>query len=174
MDNLKQNLSLWDIFQEYFPLCIWRHDPLDLHPSSIFFKFNLVIYYCVELFMQANMIDPWEAFWEVNLETLFTLGFVALMMMINRNFDRYLQVATSFLICENIIAVVAIPVMIWLTVTDDLWSYITFGILVFWDVTLVTYIIKKVLKINVFASLAVAFIYFACTYGGAYGLMLLI
>lgn len=174
MDNLRQNLSIWDSISEYFPLCFWRHDPLELHPSATFFKYNLIVYYFVELFMQANMIDPWEAFWEVNIETLFTLGFIALMLVLNNNFNRYLQVATAVLICENMIAVFAVPVMIWLTVTDDLLSYITFGILVFWDVTLVTYIIKKVLKINVFASLAVACIYFLFTYGGAYGLMLLI
>ncbi|MDQ7091450.1 MAG: hypothetical protein Q9M50_12600 [Methylococcales bacterium] len=147
---------------------------MKLPRSENFFRCNLIIYYFVELFMQANMIDPWEAFWEVNLETIFTLSFVAIMMMLNRNYDRYLQVITAFLVCENVIAIVGIPVMIWLTVTDDFLSYITFGILIFWDVCLVTYIIKQVLNINVAASLAVSCIYFIVTYGGAYSLMFLI
>ncbi len=147
---------------------------MDLPRSITFFRWNLFIYYLVELFLQTNMIDPWEAFVEVTLETILTLGFVALMMILNRNFQCYLQVATSVLVCENLIAVFAIPTMVWLTVTDDLLSYITFGALILWDVTLVTYIIKKVLNINTFASLAVSCIYFICTYGGAYGLMLMV
>lgn len=165
-----------DILKQYIPLCFFieNHNPLELPRSNSFFKCNLVIYYFVELFMQANMIDPWEAFWEVNMETILTLAFVALIMTLNRNFNCYLQVATSFLVCENFIAIFAIPVMIWLTVTDDLLSYITFGILVFWDICLVTYILKRVLNINVPASLAVSCLYFISTYGAAYGFMLLV
>lgn len=163
-----------DILRQYMPLCWWSNNPLDLPRSMTFFKWNLIIYYLVELFLQVNMIDPWEAFVEVTLETVLTLGFIALMMILNRNFHCYLQVATAVLVCENLIAVFAVPTMVWLTVTDDLLSYITFGCLVFWDITLVTYIIKKVLKINVLASLAVACIYFICTYGAAYGLMLVV
>lgn len=163
-----------DILKEYMPLCWWKHNPLDLPRSITFFRWNLFIYYLVELFLQANMIDPWEALIEVTIETVLTLGFVALMMLLNRNFHCYLQVATAVLVCENLIAVFAVPTMVWLTVTDDLLSYITFGALILWDVSLVTYIIKNVLKINVFASLAVSCIYFACTYGGAYGLMLMV
>jgi hypothetical protein len=124
--------------------------------------------------MQANMIPPWEAFWEVNLETIFTLGFIALIMSLNRNLNAYLQVATAFLVCENVIAIFALPTLMWLTVTDDFLSYVLFGLLIFWDVCLVTYLIKKVLTISLFASLAVAFIYFLLTYGAAYSLMFLI
>lgn len=163
-----------DILKQYIPLALLKGNPLELPASATFFKYNLVFYYIAELFMQANMIDPWEAFIEVTLETIFTLGFVALMMRLNHNYQSYLQVATAVLVCENIIAVLGIPVMVWLTVTDDLLSYISFGILIFWDVCLVTYIIKKVLRVNLAASLAVSCIYFICTYGGAYGLMLLV
>lgn len=162
-----------DILKYYIPLCFFNDNPLKLPRSETFFRFNLVIYYFVELFMQVNMIDPWDAFWEVNIETVFTLVFVALMMILNRNFHYYLQVVTAFLVCENFIAIFGVPVMIWLTVTDDFLSYVVFGILVFWDICLVTYIIKQVLSINVPASLAVACIYFICTYGGAYSLMFL-
>ena len=163
-----------DILKYYIPLCFFNDNPLKLPRSENFFRCNLIIYYFVELFMQANMIDPWEAFWEVNLETIFTLSFVAIMMILNRNYDRYLQVITAFLVCENVIAIFGIPVIIWLTVTDDLLSYITFSILIFWDFCLVTYIIKQVLNINLAASLAVSCIYFISTYGGAYSLMFLL
>ncbi len=163
-----------DILKYYIPLCFFNDNPLKLPRSESFFRYNLIIYYFVELFMQVNMIEPWDAFWEVNIETVFTLVFVALMMLLNRNFHYYLQVVTAILVCENFIAIFGVPVMMWLTITDDFLSYVTFGILVFWDVCLVTYIIKQVLSINVPASLAVSCIYFICTYGGAYSLMFLL
>ncbi len=163
-----------DILLQYIPLCFFKENPLKLPRSETFFRCNLVTYYFVELFMQANMIDPWEAFWEVGIETLLTLAFVALIMMINRNYHCYLQVITAFLVCENIISIFAVPVLIWLTVTDDFFSYILFGFLIFWDFCLVTYILKNVLDVNVPASLAVSCIYFISTYGAAYSIMFLI
>ncbi|MCK5728304.1 MAG: hypothetical protein KAH08_03695 [Methylococcales bacterium] len=161
-----------DLLKYYFPLCFFSENPLKLPRSDAFFKANLVIYYFVELFMQVNMIPPWEAFIEVNLETVFTLGFIAMMMSLNRNYQAFTQVATAFLVCENVIAIFAVPTLMWLTVTDDFLSYVVFGVLIFWDMCLVTYLIKQVLSINVFASLAVSFIYFMMTYGAAYSLML--
>ena len=163
-----------DKLKQYAPLVLLKGDPLELPSSINFFKYNLIVYYCAELFMQANMIDPWEAFQEVTIETILTLAFVALMMFLNRNLEYYLPIATAFLICENIIAIAGMPVMVWLTVTDSVASYITFATLMLWDIVLVTYIIKHVLKVDAIAALAVSCLYFVTTYGGAYGLAFLV
>lgn len=162
-----------DTLKQYIPLCFFNYNPLALTRSESLFRVSLITYYCVRLFLQANMIEPWEAFWEVNIETILTLLFIALMMTLNRNFNAYLQVVTAFLICENLISLIAIPVFVWVTVTDDASSYLFASFLVLWLFSLVTYLIKQVLDVNILASIAVSFLYFIFTYGAAYSLMFL-
>ncbi|MCK5191827.1 MAG: hypothetical protein KAR12_17440, partial [Methylococcales bacterium] len=128
----------------------------------------------VELFIQANMIDPSEAFFEVVVETLLTFGFVWLILFLNKTLHLYVPIITAVLFCENVVAFFGVPVVIWLTVSEDLISYYLFGLLMLWDFVLITFIIKKVLSINTTASLTISFFYFMMTYVGAYGLTLLL
>lgn len=160
--------------KQYFPLCFFKTDPLDLPSSVSFFKQNLWFYFIVELFIQANMIDPSEAFFEVIVETSLTLSFVWLILLLNKTKHLYIQIATAVLFCENVIALFGVPVVIWLTVSEDILSYYTFGLLILWDFALITFIIQKVLSINIAASLAISFFYFMMTYAGAYALTLLL
>lgn len=161
-------------FKSYLPLCWLGADPLDLPRSDTFFEKNIVFYFFVELFIQANMIDPSEAFFEVVLETTLTMGFVGLILLLNKTTHLYLQILTAVLFCENIVALFGVPVVIWLTVTDDMLSYILMGILVFWDYVLITYIVKKILSINILASLVISFFYFILTYFGAYSITVML
>lgn len=161
-------------FKFYIPLCWLKGNPLDLPKSVSFFKQNLCFYFIVELFIQANMIDPTEAFVEVILETLLTLGFVALMLLFNKTIHLYISIVTAILVCENIVALFGLPIIIWLTVSESWLSYSIVACLIVWDYVLVSYIIKKVLAVNIVATMIVSFAYFALTYAGAYGITLLI
>jgi len=158
----------------YFPLCFLKINPLDLPKSVAFFKQNLWFYFVLELFIQANMIDPYEAFFEVVIETSLTLCSVGLILFLNKSNHLYIQIATAVLFCENVIAFFGVPVVIWLTVSESILSYYLLGLLVLWDFILITYIIKQILSINMAASLAISFFYFLMTYFGAYAVTLLI
>lgn len=163
-----------NIFKLYWPLSFLKTNPLDLPKSISFFKQNLWFYFGLELFIQANMIDPVEAFVEVIIETSLTLAFVALILFLNKSIYLFIQIATAVLFCENVVALFGVPVVIWLTVTDSLLSYYTLALLILWDYLLITYIIKSVLSINTAASLTITFFYFLMTYFGAYGVTLLL
>ncbi len=163
-----------DNFKLYLPLCWLNANPVDLPRSTRFLNQNLVFYFIVELFIQANMIDPFEALFEVLIETTLTLSFVGLILFLNKTTHLYVQILTAVLFCENVIAFFGVPVVIWLTVTEDSLSYYLMGLLVLWDFILITYIIKKVLLINTAASLTISFFYFGMTYAGAYALTLLL
>lgn len=163
-----------NLFKIYFPLCFLKINPLDLPKSVSFFKQNLWFYFVLELFIQANMIDPYEAFFEVVIETGLTLSFVGLILFLNKNMHLYVQIASAVLFCENVVAFFGVPVVIWLTVSESLLSYYLLGLLVLWDFILITYIIKHILSINMAASLTISFFYFLMTYFGAYGVTLLI
>jgi len=161
-------------FRLYLPLSWLKVNPLDLPKSVQFLKRNLWFYFIVELFIQANMIDPTEAFAEVIIETSFTLGFIGLILLLNKTLHLYVQIATAILFCENVIAFFGVPVIIWLTVSEHILSYYALGLLVIWDFSLVTFILKKALSINLFASLTISGFYFMMTYAGAYMMTLLL
>lgn len=163
-----------NIFKLYLPVCWLKVNPLDLPRSVSFFKQNLWFYFVVELFIQANMIDPSEAFFEVVIETALTLSFVGLILFLNKSLHLYIQIVTTVLFCENIVAFFGVPVVIWLTVSESILSYYLFGVLILWDFILVTYIVKTVLSINLAASLTISFFYFIMTYLGAYSLTLML
>lgn len=161
-------------FKLYLPLTWMKCNPLDLPKSVTFLKQNFWFYFIIELFIQANMIDPYEAFFEVVVETSLTFGFVWLILVLNKTMHLYVPIITAVLFCENVVAFFGVPVVIWLTVTDDMISYVFFGVLILWDYILITYIVKKVLSINLAASLTISFFYFIMTYVGAYGLTLIL
>ncbi len=163
-----------NIFKLYLPLCLLKINPLDLPKSVDFFKQNLWFYFIVELFIQANMIDPSEAFFEVVVETALTLAFVWLILLLNKNSHLYVQIATAVLFCENVVAFFGVPVVIWLTVSENILSYYLLGLLMLWDFILITYIIKSILSINLAASLTISTFYFIMTYVGAYALTLIL
>jgi len=158
----------------YLPLCWLKLNPLDLPRSVDFFKQNLWFYFIVELFIQANMIDPSEAVFEVVIETGLTMSFVALILFLNKSTHLFVQIATAVLFCENVVAFFGVPVVIWLTVSESIFSYYLMAFLVIWDFILITYIIKSILSINLAASLTISFFYFIMTYLGAYGMTLLL
>ena len=121
--------------------------------------------------MQANMTDdPFESFVEVTIQTLLTLIFIGVILRLNKTLYAYIQVTTAFLVCANIVAIFVIPVLIWLTVREDLLSYYSLGVLFIWEFTVMAYIFKKILSISPAASLVLSLLYFTVTYFGAFAI----
>lgn len=119
--------------------------------------------------MQANMTDdPFESFTEVGIQTLLTLMSIGFILRINKTLYAYIQVTTAILVCANVVSLFVIPVLIWLTVNEDLLSYYSLGLLLIWEFTVIAYIFRKIMSINVAASLALSVLYFTVTYLGAF------
>lgn len=168
--NLLRKLTM-DTLKKYLPLCWFKSNPLELVRSVDFLKQNLIVYFIIEFFVQANMTDdPIESFFEVSLETVLTFLFIAVMLYFNKTLYAFIQVSTAFLFCSNVVSFFIIPVLVWLTVSENTLSYYLLGLLLLWDYALVTYIIKRVLSLNVLASAAMSLVYAAFTYAGAIGL----
>lgn len=160
-----------DLIKIFLPLCWLKSNPLDMPRSMAFFRQNLLFSFAIEYLMQANMTDdPIEAFFDVSIETFLTLLFVWGLLFLNRTLYVYLQVTTAILFCANVISVVIIPIMVWLTVTEDLVSYYILGLLLLWDFAVVAYILKRTIIVNTAASIALASFYFVATYLGAFAL----
>jgi len=160
-----------EILRQYLPLCWFKKNPLELTRSMRFFKQNLLFYYIVEYFMQANMTDdPFESFTEVSIETLLTFMFIGFILYLNKTFYAFIQVTTAILVCANVISLFVIPVLIWLTINEYLLSYYILGLLFIWELSLIAYIFRKTLSINLSASLALSALYFTVAYLGAFAI----
>jgi hypothetical protein len=160
-----------DTLREYFALCWLSNDPLELPRSTNLFKSSLLIYFVVGYLLQTNMIDdPFESFYEISLQILFMLTFIGIMLFLNKTLYAYVQITTAFIFTANIISAFVVPVMVWLTVTEDLYSYYIFFVLLAWYYAIVSYIIKCTLLINIPASLVLALLYFIATYLGAFAI----
>jgi hypothetical protein len=163
-----------DIIRHYFPLCWLNVSVLDLPKSTRFFKHNAVFYFIAVFFIQFNMSDDIDTIFEVLLETLLTLGFIALVLLLNRTFNTFIQVASAILFCENVVAMFLIPIVFWVTVAEDTPSYTTLALFLSWDMAIIARIFKDVLQVNTPASLVVSLFYFLTSYGGAYGIYSLV
>ncbi|NOS87390.1 MAG: hypothetical protein HOP34_02405 [Methylococcaceae bacterium] len=160
-----------EILRQYLPLCWLKHNPLELIRSKSFFQQNLLFYFVVEYFMQINMTDdPFESLTEVSIQILLTLLFIGFILYINKTLYAYFQVATSLLVCANVISLFVIPILIWLTVSEALLSYYSLGLLFIWEFTVLAYVYRQVLAINLAASWALTALYFTITYLGAFAI----
>ncbi len=164
-----------EILSEYLALCWLSNDPLEIPRSASMFKKSLVIYFIVGYLLQANMIDdPLEAFVEITLQIVFMLLFIGVMLLLNKTLYVYLQVTTAFIFCANVVSGFLVPVMVWLTITEDIYSYYVLFVLLGWYYVIVAYVIKQALLINVPASLVLTLVYFAVTYWGAFAIAQLV
>ena len=160
-----------DILREYWAVCWLQNDPLELPRSPNLFKNSLVLYFVIGYLLQANMIDdPIESLYEIIFQIILMLMFIGIMLLLNKTLYVYVQVTTAFLFSANFISVFVIPVMVWLTVSEDIYSYYLFALLLAWYYAIVSYIIKYTLDINVAASMVLALFYFIATYLGAFAL----
>ncbi|MDO9139538.1 MAG: hypothetical protein Q7U38_04340 [Methylobacter sp.] len=160
-----------DVLTQYLSLCWLQNNPLKLPRSVSFLKQNLLFYFVVEFFMQTNMTDdPIDSFIEVTLETLLTFVFIGVLLFLNRMLYAYIQVMTAIIFCANVVGLFIVPVVAWLTVSEDILSYYLLAMLLLWNYVLVTYIFKQVLAVNIPAGMVLSLFYFLITYFGAFAL----
>lgn len=159
-----------DIIKQYLALCWFDVSPLELPRSTQFFKYNLIFSLIVFFFIQFNMTDEIESITEVALETLLNLGFIALTLWLNRNMHAFLQVSSAILFCENIVAVLIIPIMFWATVAENWLGYGMIGMMILWSWSMVGVIFKKALNINTLAGLIMSLFYLLFSFGGGFAI----
>ena len=159
-----------DFIRNYLPLCWFNVSVLDLPRSVSFLKNNAIFYFVIVFFIEFNMVDDFDIIFEVLLETLLTLGFIALVLVLNGSMHRFVEVGSALLFCENVVALFLLPVVFWVTLSEDTASYLMLTLLLLWDMSIVAAIFRDELKINRPASMVVSLFYFLMSYGGAYGL----
>lgn len=158
------------LIKQYLALCWFAVSPLELPRSTPFFRSNLIFNFLIFFFIHFNMTDDIESISEVLIETLLNLGFIALTLWLNGSTHTYIQVSSAILFCENIVAIVIIPIMLWATVAENWWGYGSLFLAMSWNWVMVAVIFKKALRINVLAGIIMALLYFVFSFGGGFAI----
>lgn len=163
-----------NLIKQYLALCWFKVSPLDLPRSTDFFKLNLIFNFVIYTFIHFNMTDDVESIIEVFIETLLTLGFIAFTLCLHRTMFTFIQVSSAILFCENAIAILLIPVMFWVTVTEDWLSYGLLLVILLWNWAMIAVIFKKIMSINVIAGMVMSLFFILFSFGGGFAINTLI
>lgn len=120
------------------------------------------------------MTDEIESITEVIIETLLTLGFIAFTLGLHRTMYTYIQVCSSVLFCENVIAVLLVPIMFWTTIAEDSLSYGVLLVILLWNLIMIASIFKKIMNINTLAGMVMSLFYILFSFGGGFAINSLI
>jgi hypothetical protein len=163
-----------EALNQYLSLCWFRNTLDDLPDSPKLFRYSLIFYVVVGISIQSNVTDPLEAVLDVLLETILTLVFIATVLFFVKSVNLFKIVTTAFLICTNFIYVLGTPVMVWVTVSGDEYSFGVLGLLLIWWAAIINYILKTLLPFSWSYSLLMTVVFITIVYLGSFMLMSII
>ena len=159
-----------EILNQYLNLCRFKGTLIDQKSSIPFFQITLIINIVAGYFLEANITDFLDAFIQVALQTIMVFLLVIILLFYIKSLNLFIQVVTAFLMCENVLYIIGVPLMVWVTMTDELVVYFLLGIVLIWGVLIIAYIIRQLLFFNKGTCLFLSLAYYLLVYVGAFAL----
>lgn len=131
---------------------------------------SLIVHFLLGLTIFALMIDPVDASIQIVVKLVLMLMFIAGTVLLTRKFDLIVPAATAVVMCENLIAFLGIPVVIWMNLAEQT-VYIPFYIsvaLVVWGLAVTGFIFRQVLALKANIAVLLSFLYFLFTDVGSF------
>lgn len=155
---------------QYLHLCWMSGSPLELPRSTRFFYQHLLFNFAAFFFIQFNMTDDIESVSEVIFETLLSLGFIASTLWLNKSSHAYIQVGSAILFCQNVLALFLIPIMFWVTGSENWGSYSVLALVLLWNWLTTAHIFRMAYNINRLAGLVMSLFYLLISFGGGFAI----
>jgi hypothetical protein len=156
----------------YLPLCWFRNDPVDLHPSRSFMWQAVAFYLVSGIIVESMIADPADGSLEVALRTIMAFSSVASLLWLEKKWAYFSQLYIAIFVCENFImtwAIAAEALDFWMVLHHhpqrEVISISIAVVLVVWYISIVAYIFRKFFAYRTLKSLLLAFSYFVLTYG---------
>jgi len=159
--------------KEYLSLCKFRGDIEDMPESMPLFRQALICYSIIGVFLQINIKGPIEAFFELGIEIILTFLFVAVLLYTVKAMNLYWRVLTAYFVCQDFISIIGVPILMWVTISDEVWSYYILGVVILWVMAVIAYINSQISDFGSFFSAVLSLAYFVSVYGGGFFLLLL-
>ena len=166
------------MLKQYFSVCWFTGDPAELQISKSFLWKCLIFYLGAGILIQANITDPAEALIQVFIELLITILFIGFLLMLKKSLGHFERMTTAFIFSECFYYLLVFPVAIWYTVVketaQDIYPIFVAAFLTVWFCAIISYILKGILSSRLWASIFLSITYFAITYLGSFGLILML
>jgi hypothetical protein len=161
-----------NLLLKYLALCFFINNPADLIPPKSFMWKNVIFYLVSGMIVEGLISDPADGTLEVLLRTIMAFSTVGAILLIQKKWHYYNQLYTAIFVCENLVMTLA-------TATEGVYHLmiiehienaeeisIAAGIfLVFWYISIISYIFRQLLQFRMSSSVIMAFSYFVLTYG---------
>jgi hypothetical protein len=161
-------LNLMETINQYLNLCRFKGTLIDQKKSIPFFQLTLAINFIAGFFLEANITDFLDAFIQVILQTIILFLLVTALLYYIKSLNLLIQVLTAFLMCENFLYIIGVPLMVWVTISDQLLAYFLLGGVLIWGILIISYILKQLLFFSTGTCLFMSVLYYLLIYIGAF------
>ncbi|NOT86541.1 MAG: hypothetical protein HOP02_17550 [Methylococcaceae bacterium] len=154
---------------DYIALCFFINNPNDLEPSKSFVWKCIAFYLISGSIVEGLISDPADGSLEVAMRAIVAVTLIVLMVVVLKQWPRFIQLLTAIFMCENFIMTLGIATEVLdhylqRTPYENIPLYIG-GLLILWYIAILGYIIRQMFEYNLLASLILAFWYFGLAYG---------
>ncbi|MEE9354447.1 MAG: hypothetical protein V3U75_02555 [Methylococcaceae bacterium] len=149
--------------KKFLALCFFRSNPQDITVNYQLFQLVLMRYALVSILVQGTLIGYGRAMIHTGVEAVLTILFIGIVMMIARKTQWFLQTITAIMASESMIALLCLPLAFWLSTAEkgiNLIPFYSIVFLVLWALSVVGYILKKVLLKDVQWGFSLTCLYF--------------
>lgn len=145
----------------FITLCFFMNNDGELPQSRQLLSTSLIAHFFLGLGILALLIDPVEASIQISAKLVFSLFFVLVAVLFARKFSLFVPAITAIIMCENLIALIGLPVLFWLHVTEIVVIpfYITVTLVV-WGLAVTGFILRRMFSIKLGSAAMVAILYF--------------
>lgn len=145
----------------FITLCFFMNHDEELPQSRQLLSTSLITHFFLGLVILALLIDPVEASIQISAKLVFSLFFVLVAVVLARKFSMFVPTMTAIIMCENLIALIGLPVVFWLHVSETVVIpfYITVALVV-WGLAVTGFILRQMFSIKLGSAAIVSVLYF--------------
>lgn len=145
----------------FITLCFFMNNNRELPQSRQLLSTSLIVHFFLGLIILALLIDPVEASIQISAKLVFSLFFVMTAVLLARKFSMFVPAITAIIMCENLIALIGLPVVFWMHMTETVVIpfYITVALVV-WGLAVTGFIVRQLFSIKLGSAAMVSVLYF--------------
>ena len=146
----------------FITLCFFMKNHGELPQSRQLLSTSLITHFFLGLIILALTIDPVEASIQISAKLVFSLFFILAAVLLARKFSLLVPAITAIIMCENLIALIGLPVVFWMHMAEEK-VFIPFYIsvaLVVWGLAVTGFILRQLFSIKLGSAVMVSTLYF--------------
>jgi hypothetical protein len=156
---------MYDILKLLFEICLFKKGPQDL-PYSVWLLRLLIFIYAVVRFLMLAIHTVWlNAFLQIIVEIVLTIGFSWVILYVHRTLNRFYQVSSAFLGTDTLINFLALPGILTMEIGRGGWIVFVIMLgLIAWQCAVIAHIIHNALDQKLMFSFGLAILYLLASY----------